>query len=52
MATRRTVQGPVVQKLVNANLWLKANEGFCFSCYRAFALLISSYSLKAVIAQF
>ena len=24
--------GPVVQKLVNANLGLKVNQGFCFSC--------------------
>ena len=27
--------GPVVQKLVNANLGLKVNYGFCFSCQRA-----------------
>ena len=26
------VQGPVVQKQVNANLGLKVNQGFCFSC--------------------
>ena len=45
-------QGPVVQKPVNANLGLKVNQGFCFSRYRAFPLLISSYSLKAVKAQF
>ena len=25
-------QGPVVQKPVNANLGLKVNRGFCFSC--------------------
>ena len=25
-------QGPVVQKQVNANLGLKVNQGFCFSC--------------------
>ena len=24
--------GPVVQKQVNANLGLKVNQGFCFSC--------------------
>ena len=46
------VQGPVVQKPVNANLGLKVNQDFCFSCQRAFALLIFGYSLKAVKAQF
>ena len=39
--------GPVVQKQVYANLGFKVNQGFCFSCYRAFAQLIFSYSLKA-----
>ena len=33
-----SVQGPVVQKPVNANLGLKVNQGFCF---------FLSYSLKA-----
>ena len=32
--------GQVVQKPVNTNLGLKLNQGFCFSCYKAFALLI------------
>ena len=40
-------QGPVVQKPVIANLGLKVNQGFCFSCYKAFPLLILSHSLKA-----
>ena len=39
--------GRVVQKQVNANLGLKANQGFCFSFYKAFPLLILSHSLKA-----
>ena len=29
---KRSTQGPVVQKPVNANLGLKVNRGFCFSC--------------------
>ena len=45
-------QGLVVQKQVNANLALKFNQGFCFSCYKAFALLIFGYSLKAVKVKF
>ena len=44
--------GRVVQKPVNANLGLKLTQGFCFSCYKAFALLIFGYSLKAVKVQF
>ena len=45
-------QSPVVQKPVNANLGLKLNQGFWFSCYKAFALLIFGYSLKAVKVEF
>ena len=44
------LQGRVVQKLVDANL--DVNQGFCFSCYKAFALLIFGYSLKAVKVEF
>ena len=41
-----------INTLVNVNLRLNVHQGFCFSCYRAFARLISSYKLKAVKAQF
>ena len=44
--------GWVVQKPVNANLGLKVNQGFCFSCYKAFALLILSSSLKEFKVEF
>ena len=40
------LQGPVVEKPVNANLGLKVNRGFCFSCSKAFPVLIFCYSLK------
>ena len=46
------VPGWVVQKPVNANLGLKVNQGFCFSRYKAFALLILSSSLKEVKVKF
>ena len=48
----QTILGWVVQKPVNANLGLKVNQGFCFSCYKAFALLILSSSLKEVKVEF
>ena len=40
-------QAPFVQKAINANLGLKVNHGFCFSCKKALPLLVLSYSLKA-----
>ena len=45
-------QNLVVQKPVNANLGLKLNQVFWFSCFKAFALLIFGYSLKAVKVEF
>ena len=39
--------GPVGRTPVNANVGLKVNQGFCFSCWKVFPLLILSYGLKA-----
>ena len=41
------MQDPVVEKPANANVGLKLNQGFCFSCQKAFPLPILSYSMKA-----